>query len=75
MAVEVAAKFSTTKTLQEPRYVRIYCDSASRREVERSAPGNEWNRTHTRKVGLTLAEKVEGRWRCRCCGKPVSVVW
>ncbi len=53
-------------------YVQIYCETQRARDMrwrfrwvhdpERSFPGR------------CYAAQVEGRWRCCCCGKPVSVV-
>lgn len=61
--------------MTEPRYVKIYCATACKREMSQSKIGDASRMRRTRKLGLTLAEKVDGRWRCRCCGKPVSVTW
>lgn len=55
-------------------YVPIYCDTARKREMERGTLGNETRRRRTRTLGLSLAQKVDGQWRCACCGKSVKVV-
>jgi len=59
----------------EPRYVKVYCRTAAQLEQARAKMGHEWGTRNKRTLGLSLAEKVEGHWRCQCCGKAVRVVW
>lgn len=59
----------------EPRYVKVYCQTAAQLEMARATTDHKWTSRQKRSLGLSLAEKVDGRWTCRCCGKPVSVAW
>ena len=52
---------------REPRYVKIYCNSKA------AADGRHLH-ANRYLLGRCFAEKTD-RWRCCCCGKPVSVVW
>ena len=51
----------------EPQYVKIYC-------AERAAHDAQYAPANRSTLGLCYAHKTD-RWRCCCCGKPVSVVW
>ena len=54
--------------MSEPRYVRIWCAETAKRD-------SKHKHDHREQLGRCFAEKVDGRWRCCCCKRPVSVVW
>lgn len=54
--------------VKEPRYVPIYCTVTA---VLQSKHTHD----HREQLGRCFAQKVDGRWRCCCCGTPVKVSW
>ncbi len=53
--------------MTEPRYVTIYCAQKAVKDEAHALAG------HLEAVGRCLAERVDGRWQCCCCGKSVKV--
>lgn len=54
--------------MTEPAYVAIYCSAQAQDEAKHLI-------AHPEYWGRAFAEKVDGEWRCCCCGKSVKVVW
>lgn len=52
----------------EPRFVAIYCAGIAEKDAKHK-------HDHRELLGRCYAQKVDGRWRCCCCGKPVKVAW